>query len=357
MAEKLTQAEIDALRQAVSEGRVDALEDRKAAPPPAEIKVIDYDFRRPKLLSAERMQSLNFLHLSLIKNIQSLLFSMLKVTGEVSLAALDQVSYGEFLLSLEEPTYLLGMRMDPGSGPLEIEFTSPLAQMLLDLLLGGDGQESAQDSAREFSPLEMDIIRAFSDRFIDELTEAWSTVHDIHFAITNQGVLADQIQIVPPDTPCLCASFLLRVEQVQGRINVCYPFSTLQTVFVQSEEQQDELTDRRANLRKMALAAIESVFLPLQVELGRTRITARQLTQLEVGDVIRLGNRLGETMPLNIAERNIGRSRVGSHRGRLAASVTTLTSMKKKNTADRPPAQPRPSATSRPVDSNKKGTS
>ncbi len=124
MTEKLTQAEIDALRDAVSEGKVEAITEQPATPP-AEVKVVAYDFRRPKLLSAERMQALTLLHQHLASQVQGLLFSMLKRSGEVTLVAVDQVSYGEFQLSVESPTYLLGLRAEPEFGLLEVEVTSP----------------------------------------------------------------------------------------------------------------------------------------------------------------------------------------------------------------------------------------
>jgi flagellar motor switch protein FliM len=353
MTEKLTQAEIDALREAVSEGKVEAITEQPA-PPPAEVKVVAYDFRRPKLLSAERMQALTLLHQTLSSQVQGLLFSMLKHSGDVSLAAVDQVSYGEFQLSVENPTYLLGLRAEPEFGSMEIEMTSPMGQIFLDLLLGGDGIQAALEPARAFSALEMDILRTFSDRFLEEFIEVWASIQEVGFSVYTQGVTSDQVQIVPPDTPCLCVSLRLRMEESEGRVNICYPFSTLQSVFQKSDARQDELTGRKKDARETALRAIQPVSLSVQVELGCARITARELTRLEVGDVVRLDRRIGDPLALNIADRKIGLSQAGSHRGRLAACVDSLVRPKKTAPPVRPAAPPRPAAASASSDSQKK---
>lgn len=349
MSEVLTQAEIDALRKAVSAGKVEALAGEAApASASAEVKVVGYDFRRPKLLSAERMQTLSLLHQTLAKNLQGLFFSMLKVTGDASLAAIDQVRYGEFLLSLEDPTYLLGMNADQDIGSLELELTPPMAQILLDLLLGGDGVQAASEPPRELSALELDLLRTFSDRFLEELATVWSPVEEIGFSVYTQGVVSDQVQICPPDTPCLCVGILLRIEEAQGRLNLCYPFSTLQSIFQRADARQDELTGRKSEGRKAVLRAIQGVPLSVQVELGQARLTARELTRLEVGDVVRLDQRKGDPLALSVGGRNMGLAQIGTYRGRLGATVASLVHPKKQ--------APPPRAAAPAAETKKKGT-
>ena len=141
MSEQLTQAEIDALRNAVRAGNVASAAEVKLPEPASDVKVITYDFRKPKLLSAERMVKLQLVHQTLLKNLQSMLFSMFKIAGDSTLNALEQVSYGEFLLSLAAPTYLLSLDVEPDVGLMGVEMSPPMGQILLDMLLGGNGNE------------------------------------------------------------------------------------------------------------------------------------------------------------------------------------------------------------------------
>lgn len=321
MSEQLTQAEIDALREAVRSGRVEDVAQVEGIDHRADIKVVSYDFRKPKLVSAERMVQLQIMHQSLVKNLQSMLFSMFKVSGEAKLMALDQVSYGEYVLSLASPSYLIGMQVGPDIGPAGMELSPPLGQILLDMLLGGDGSIPAREPPHEFSAFELEIMRTLSERLMEEMTQCWKPVHDIDFHITAQGVSPEQVQITPPDTPCLVAVIDMRILETSVRLHICYPFNTLQVIYEKADLSHEEQMGKRAEIRRQVLRAVQNVPLPIHVELGRATISARELDSLEVGDIILLDHPTGDPLKLNVGERTIGLVYAGAHRGRLAASV------------------------------------
>ena len=64
--------------------------------------------------------------------------------------------------------------------------------------------------------------------------------------------------------------------------------------------------------------------LPANVELGRAQLSARELNNLAIGDVIKLDQPTGDPLRLNIGDRMIGSAYVGAHRGRLVAGVKTI---------------------------------
>ena len=353
MSEQLTQAEIDALRNAVRSGEMAGIQDIKPSAPADDIKVISYDFRKPKLISAERMVRLQLVHQMLLKNLQSMLFSMFKIAGESKLSALEQVSYGEYMLSLAPPTYLLSLQAGPDVGPVGIELSPPMGQMLLDMLLGGDGVAAAASPPHEFSAFEMEIMRTLSDRLLEELELAWKQLFDISLQITGQGVSPEQVQIAPPDTACLIALIEFRLIEKSFRMQFCYPFNTLQVIFERAETTREDQSGKRSGLRQKALRAVQSTPLPASVELGRARMTARELSSLTVGDVIRLDQPTGDPLRLNIGDHPIGTAFVGAHRGRLVAGINQIlrpnaAASDKKPAAPSSPGNPAP-APARPA--------
>lgn len=324
MAETLSQAEIDALRAAVRSGRVDDVKEETTRAPAHEVKVVAYDFRKPQLLSAEHMLSLQLLHQAFVKHLQGLLFGMFKVSADISVAAMDQVNYGEFMLSLESPTYLLGAGMGEDGEPVGFELSPPLGQVILDMLLGGSGVDVAEEPPREFTALELDIMRSWIDRVIDELGEAWSSVREVRFAVHSQGVAPEQVQIVTPDTPCLCVVVRIKISDIDGRLHVCYPFNTLQSAFHRLDTESDSAAGQRGEQRKQALNAVRDVPLQARVELGRVKISARDLEALAVGDVLRLPTRVGDSLAVAIDESELARAYVGRRRGQVMACVQAM---------------------------------
>jgi len=343
MSETLTQAEIDALRDAVRTGRIEEVAKETRTRPATDIKVVAYDFRKPQLLSAEHLQQLQSLHQGLSKNLQSLMFSMFKISGETTLSALDQVSYGEFMLALESPTYLLGVSIID-AGPIAIEVAPPLGQIILDMLLGGDGIASATEPTREFSALELDILRTWVDRIMDELVLAWSGVQQLQFSVLSQGVDPEQAQVAPLDTPCLCGVLKLKLNEAEGRLQLCYPFSTLQAIFQRAEAHTTTAVGRQVEIRQNALQAIELAPLSTHVELGRAQVSARELGDLQIGDIIKLGRRAGDPLVMQVGDRDIGLVRAGARHGQMAVSVQQLFSTRPAPTAATTHA-PAPTAT------------
>lgn len=352
MSEKLTQAEIDALRNAVRSGKIEeaAKQQEFVQETGEEVKVVAYDFRKPKLLSLERMATLQLLHQSLVKSLQGMFFTMFKISGESSLAALEQVTYGEYVLSLETPTYIIGLNVGPDIGSAGVEMSPPMGQILLDYLLGGDGVEAASEPPHEFSAFEMEIMQTLSDRLLEELTQSWQSLYEVSFSVQSHGVTPEQVQITPPDTPCLIAAIDLQLNETSVRMHVCYPFRTLQAIFERSEAGREEPSGKRSEIRQQVLRAMQEVPLPVDIELGRASITARDVDNLAVGDIIRLDHLAGDPLLFNINGRPVGKAYAGAHRGRLAACVSHVSHIKEVAAAksDTPPP-PRPAPAPRSV--------
>lgn len=358
MAETLTQAEIDALRDAVKSGKIEDVAKQEVRPAPREFKVVGYDFRKPQLLSADNLLALQTLHQTLAKSIQGLLFSMFKVTAETTLSSMDQVSYGEFMLSLETPTYLLGLSLQSDYGPVGMEISPPLGPQILDMLLGGEGSlEDPSQGSREFTILELEILRTWTDRVLDEIQAGWETIQPMQISVTSTGIEPDQIQVVPGDTPCICVGIHIGMHNTTGRIHICYPFSTLQAIFQKAAQEQDDESGRRAEMRKSTLRALQQVPLEVNAELGRALITARELRALQPGDIIKLNHRAAEPLTVNLGETPIGDGIIGSRRGQTAIALKTIirtvtpakAQPQQAAAAGKPPSPPPPIRTAPPA--------
>lgn len=337
MSEQLTQEEIDALRNAVKTGTVENTQQDSPSEPSADLKVVSYDFRKPKLLSAERMLTLQLMHQALAKNLQGLLFSMFKITGQSSLEALEQVTYGEYALSVNPPSCLLDLTISPVEGSVEVELSPPLGQILLDLLLGGKGEAVSKEEPREFTEIEFEVLKVFNERMNEELDTVWAQLCDLNFSISSHGVSTDQVQVASSDTPCLLAIILLRMEQEEMRLQICYPFSVLQAIFDQAEASGEDQTGKRKEYRQNMIRALHPAPLSLEVELGRAKITANELNSLSVGDVIKLDHSIEDPFTVTACSRPLGTAYVGSHRSRTAACINQIHPMKKKNTTNTNP--------------------
>src|SRR5205085_3501902 len=84
-------------------------------------KVVVYDFKRPERVGKEQMRALQTLHEGFGRNFGAALSALLRSIVEVKLTSVDQLTYSEFVFSLENPTCFNLLRAAPLEGNLILD--------------------------------------------------------------------------------------------------------------------------------------------------------------------------------------------------------------------------------------------
>lgn len=176
MSEVLSQAEIDALLNALSTGEVDAasIQDQ-----PAEAQVRPFDFERPSKFNKDQLRTLEMLHDAFCRVVQTQLSAQLRTYVELTVTSADQVSYGEFVRSMPFPTLINILSLRPLEGNALLEMNLPLALSVIDRMVGGPG--AYRGRLRELTEIELALTRGLTDVMLLGLNEAWSTVANVDF--------------------------------------------------------------------------------------------------------------------------------------------------------------------------------
>ena len=120
----LTQAEVESLFGAMtgreSGGPTPSPEPGSSPMRPRE-KITPYDFKRPERVGKEQMRALQTLHEGFGRNFAAGLSAMLRSMVEVKLTSVDQLTYSEFVFSLENPTCFNLLKADPLEGNLILD--------------------------------------------------------------------------------------------------------------------------------------------------------------------------------------------------------------------------------------------
>ena len=152
MADILSQEEIDALLEVVEEegdtlsSEVEATDTRQ---------VILYDFKRPNRVSKEQLRAVKGIHDKMARNLASQISSIMRSIVEIQLHSVDQMTYGEFLMSLPSPTSFNVFSIKPLDGNCIIEINPSIAFPMIDRLLGGLGE--SYESTRELTDIELNL--------------------------------------------------------------------------------------------------------------------------------------------------------------------------------------------------------
>ncbi len=87
------------------------------------------------------MRALQTLHEGFGRNFAAGLSAMLRSMVEVKLTSVDQLTYSEFVFSLENPTCFNLLKADPLEGNLILDINPSILYPIIDRLLGG-GREA-----------------------------------------------------------------------------------------------------------------------------------------------------------------------------------------------------------------------
>jgi flagellar motor switch protein FliM len=335
----LSQAEVESLLSAMESGALNELlapaatpeaaaPAARKAPPPAtphrpREKVSPYDFKRPERVGKEQMRALQTLHEGFGRNFGAALSALLRSIVEIKLTSVDQLTYSEFVFSLENPTCFNLLRAAPLEGNLILDINPSIVYPIIDRLLGG-GRESAPLARRPLTEIELRLVSRITSLFLHELKHAWANVLDLELSVERVESNPQLVQIVPPNEVVVLISFELTLGDLRGMMNLCIPFNSLERIGTKLSSNS-WITYGRRNPSEESSRQISSnlkgSLVELVVHLADTHITTGDLIGLRVGDVITTEKDIHSPIAVSLEGVVKYHARPGAFKGRKAIEI------------------------------------
>jgi flagellar motor switch protein FliM len=302
MTEVLSQDEIDQLLTAINAGDTEP-EEIKPAADTRKIKI--YDFKRPDKFSKEQIRTISMMHDTFARLTTTSLSAQLRSMVHVHVASVDQLTYEEFIRSIPTPTTLAIINMDPLKGNAILEIDPAVTFSIIDRLFGGSGEGTK--SQHELTDIESAVMEGIIVRILGNMREAWTQVIDLRPRLGQIDTNPQFAQIVPPTDMVVLVTLETKVGDVEGMINFCIPYLTIEPIIGKLSTQfwfstvHRGTTTENLNVLKEKLATVE---VDVVAEIGKINIPVREVLSLREGDVVRLYNtRIGDPYSLNIGNK------------------------------------------------------
>ena len=303
MADILSQSEVESLLAALDTGP------QRAEPQQAPTSRSDtyggqvsvYDFKRPERVSKEQMRAFQAMHDGFSREFGAVLSGMLRTIVEVKLSSVDQLTYGEFVFSLENMTCFNVMRAEGLDGHMILDLTPSIIFPIVDRLLGGGKSAKYSIPSRPLTEIELRLIERIIERAIEGLEKSWASVCELKLRVTQVESNPQLVQIVPPNEVIVLISFEITMGEIRGIMNLCIPFNTIEPLMGNlSSDTWSAYTKRTADARqKLNLqTGVGKGKVKMVVGLADTRLSAREIMSLSVGDVIMTEK--GREQPLEV---------------------------------------------------------
>ena len=255
-----------------------------------------YDFRRPDRVSKDQMRTLQSLHESYARQFSTTLTNYLRTFVEIEVVSVDQLTYSEFIMSISNPSCIHLFRMDPIEVTAIFEMNPALVFFIIDRLFGGLGKSS--EHSRELTPIEQNVILSIVSRGLENLADAWKHMGDFSPKITGYETNPMFVQIAPPGETMILITFEVQLLKSSGLMSVCFPYAIVEKLFMfmTSESWITTRVQTTAETRKIVEEEIQDLNVPLSVLIGQTKLTVRDLLQLEKDDILCLDKHKDEDL-------------------------------------------------------------
>lgn len=328
MAEVLSQGEVESLLAALDAAPAASTKRPEAPVSIASSELVGqisvYDFKRPERVSKEQMRAFQALHEGFSREFGASLSGMLRSIIEVKLISVDQLTYGEFVFSLENPTCFNLLFSDVLQGHVILDLNPSIIYPIVDRLLGGGKTATPNFPSRPLTEIELRLVSRITRAAIEALEHAWVNISELRLRVTQIESNPQLVQIVPPNEVIVLISFEISMGEMRGIMNLCIPFNTIEPLTGKlssdtwsSYGKQQISPEQKAQLE----VGIASASVELVAVLAETKLSAAELMNLDVGDVILTERDVQEGLTLLVEGKPTFNAEIGQIKGHKAIQV------------------------------------
>ena len=300
MAEILSQEEIDALLEVVDDENITPDELEKNEDLLDQKQITLYDFKRPNRVSKEQLRSIRSMHDKMARNLASDISSLMRSIVEIQLHSVDQMTYGEFLMSLPSPTSFNVFSLKPLEGKGVIELNPSIVFPMIDRLLGGPGLPF--EANREFTDIELNLLDQILRVITQNMREVWTPIMDLYPVIEAKESSPNVVQIVAQNEIVIMVVMEIIIGQTSGMMNICYPVISIESLLpkLASRDLMLSETSNRKSRNQELRALLRGAKMELEAVLGYANLSMQEVLDLEVGDIIKLDRAADDTVLVKV---------------------------------------------------------
>jgi len=325
MSDLLSQAEIDALLNGVSDGDIETEDESEFY---AETGADDfhdkgvvreYDFASQERIVRGRMPTLEMVNERFARFIRISLFNFLRRSAEIFISGIQVQKFSEYIQGLLVPTNLTIVRFNPLRGKALIVIDPRLVFTVVDNFFGGAGQFYNQTEGREFTPTEMRVVRIIIDMIFKDLKEAWKPVMELDFEYVGSEINPRFANIIGPGEIIVISTIHVELEGGGGDVNIAMPYAMLEPI----RELLDAISSDSGEVDGSWQEALRAEVLRAEVSVNSLLVeksmTIRDVMRLKKGDVIPID--MPETVVLKAEGIPVFEGKVGISDGNYAVQI------------------------------------
>jgi flagellar motor switch protein FliM len=293
--------EVNALMEAINEGRVAETEGANAAA----AAVAPYDLTNRDRIIRGQMPTLDAINEQIASMLGTGLAGRTRLNLKVTSTPATLIKLVDFNALLAPPTIVGVIALGPGLGLALVALEPGLGDALLAAAMGDRNArtDDQPDPRRELTSVERLVLKRLLTLLTDAMGRAWFPVLPLQPELQRFESDPRLAIIGPPNEAAILTTFEV-AGTMSGRLQLVIPFATVEPV--KKSLSSPPRVNAGSDTRFAARLADELAEVPVELAalLGRTVLSVRRILELEVGDVITLDTDEGSPVPLLIEGRH-----------------------------------------------------
>lgn len=296
MEKILSKAEIEALLNAVFDGRIEPERELSKS----EGTVVAYDLFNSDAHKGF-VPNLDIIYDSFIRSNRVTLSNRLRKSVEIKKVGARSYKFDDYLQTLPSPVCMAIFKIEPLKGAALISIDSTLVLALVDNLLGGSGTSKISVVNRLFTSIELRLMERIVKDILQDLEKAWAPLYATHMSLLRMEMNPRLVNIVPPEYQVVTMTLKIQIEETSGNIVFAIPFMTIEPIRdkLKTGMQFDLMAIDPQWSTRLSSGILEAP-LNISVEMGNAGISLRELLNLAPGDTIMLDKACSSEMLIRV---------------------------------------------------------
>jgi flagellar motor switch protein FliM len=316
----LSQDEVDALLRGMDSGEIET--EPKKAP---SLEVRNFDFTNHERVIRGRMPGLEMANERFSRFFRNSISGILMKFVDVTIQGHDLIKFGEFMRTLPLPSSINIFKMEPLKGFALLVIEAPMVFAFIDQFFGGGNKPWVKSEGRYFTPIEQKIIKKIADTALNDLALAWEGIFPMEPEHVSSEMNPQFVTIVTPSEAVIRIEVHIEIENFVGKLFFCIPYSMVEPVKDKlfSGIRSDAMANDKRWIARLREILKES-FINLQVDIGSSELSLRELVHMEKGNVITLQTSVSDELIIRVEGVPKMKGTAGFYRGNQGIKVTKI---------------------------------
>jgi flagellar motor switch protein FliM len=277
-------------------------------------------------LSARQMRKLRSHQEAFAADLAARLSLFLRAEFTVALADVKTTTYQTMTESWPEPAHLTLFKTEPLRGVSVLEIPTKLGMCIVDRLMGGPGEAPADRP--ELSAIESALLEQVAQIVTQEWCGHCAHLKELKPVVLGYESNARFLQTAPPQSTMLVVALQAGLGECRDQIQLGFPFAALEPLIRQlahnSEMDGETAPVPLAPSPRRWNPCFDDLCVEVTAAWHGLEVTARQVLQLKVGDVLRVDPQTTKRVQVRLGDNGKFHGRLGALAGHWAVELTEV---------------------------------